>query len=55
MPAVSKAQQRFMGMCAHSPLHAHGKCPSQKVSEEFSHAPKDLPERKNPKSGRKVK
>lgn len=36
-PAVSAKQQRFMGMCAHSPGKAKGKCPSHEVSEEFSH------------------
>jgi hypothetical protein len=36
-PAVSAKQQRFMGMCAHNPGKASGKCPSHKVAEEFSH------------------
>lgn len=36
-PAVSAKQQRFMGMCAHSPGKAKGKCPSHDVAEEFSH------------------
>ena len=36
-PAVSDKQQRFMAMCARSPGKARGKCPSQSVSEEFSH------------------
>ena len=36
MPAKSKAQQRFMGMCAHNPKHARGKCPSPKVAREFA-------------------
>jgi hypothetical protein len=40
MPAKSKAQQRFMGMCAHSPSHAKGKCPSKSVAREFSFKPK---------------
>jgi hypothetical protein len=34
---VSAKQQRFMGMCAHSPGKAKGQCPSQSVAEEFSH------------------
>ena len=36
MPAVSKAQRRFMGMCEHDPKHAQGKCPSRAVAAEFS-------------------
>ena len=36
-PAKSAKQQRFMGMCAHNPGKAQGKCPSHEVSEEFSH------------------
>jgi len=36
-PAVSDKQQRFMGMCAHNPGKAHGKCPSKEVAREFSH------------------
>ena len=39
MPAVSKKQQKFMALCAHNPGAAQGKCPSHKVSEEFSHKP----------------
>lgn len=39
MPAESPKQQKFMAMCAHNPKHAKGKCPSHKVSEEFSHKP----------------
>ena len=56
MPATSQAQQKFMAICAHNPAHAHGTCPSQKVAEEFSHAPggrKSLPERKEPPKGGK--
>lgn len=40
MPAVSRKQQRFMAICAHSPSKAKGKCPSKKVAREFSHGPK---------------
>ena len=29
-----------MGMCAHNPGKARGKCPAHKVAEEFSHKPK---------------
>jgi len=36
MPAKSKKQQRFMAICSHDPKHAQGKCPSQKISREFS-------------------
>jgi len=39
MPAKSQRQQRFMGMCAHSPGKANKKCPPQKVAEEFAHKP----------------
>ncbi len=40
MPAASPRIQRFMGMCAHDPKHARGKCPSPEVAREFSHKPK---------------
>ncbi len=50
MPAKSKRQQRFMGMCAHNPEKAHGKCPPKDVAEEFSKTNgKDLPEKKAPR------
>jgi hypothetical protein len=39
MPAKTKRMQRFMGMCAHSPGKAKGKCPPMKVAREFSHKP----------------
>jgi len=39
MPAKTRKQQRFMGMCAHSPKHAEGKCPSKAVAREFSFKP----------------
>lgn len=39
MPAKTKKQQRFMGMCAHSPKHLD-KCPSKTVAREFSFKPK---------------
>ena len=50
MPAVSKAQRRFMGMCEHNPKHAAGKCPdmSQSQMSEFaSTSEKELPMRKS--------
>lgn len=47
MPAVSKRQQRFMAMCAHTPGKAHGKCPPKKVAKEFSHKPKRWPKKHN--------
>lgn len=40
MPAVSKKQQKFMGICAHNPSAARGSCPSKKVAREFSFKPK---------------
>lgn len=40
MPAYTKKQQQFMAICAHTPGKARGKCPPQKVAEEFSHKPK---------------
>lgn len=47
MPARSKAQQRFMAMCAHNPKHAQGTCPPPDVAREFARAPnfKRLPTR----------
>jgi hypothetical protein len=39
MPAVSKAQQKFMAICEHDPQHAKGKCPSADVASEFSSTP----------------
>lgn len=39
MPAKSKAQQKFMGMCAHNPGAAKGKCPPKSVAKEFSQKP----------------
>ena len=42
MPATSKAQQAFMGMCsaAAGRKKAKGKCPPLSVAKEFAHAPK---------------
>lgn len=56
MPAESKAQQRFMGMCS-TPAgrkKAKGKCPSLSVAKEFAHAPvgKSLPEKAKRRSFR---
>lgn len=39
MPAVSKRQQQFMAICAHSPGKSKGKCPPKKMAQEFSHKP----------------
>lgn len=39
MPSKSKAQARFMAMCAHG-THARGKCPPAAVSAEFNAADK---------------
>lgn len=48
MPAVSKAQQRFMAMCKHDPKHARGECPDEKTAGEFARTSrKGLPERKS--------
>lgn len=47
MPAKSKAQQRFMGMCSKHPGQAHGECPDKETAREFARTPrKGLPERK---------
>lgn len=40
MPSTSGKQARFMAMCAHSPQHAYGKCPSHAVASEFNEADK---------------
>jgi len=40
MPAKSKKQQKFMGMCANSPGKAAKQCPSKKVAREFAKKPK---------------
>ena len=48
MPAKSKAQQRFMAMCAHEPAHTRGTCPDmpRKSLREFASTPtKGLPKR----------
>jgi hypothetical protein len=39
MPAKSKKQQRYMGMCAHMD-NPPASCPSKKVAREFSFKPK---------------
>jgi hypothetical protein len=38
MPAKSRAQQRFFGMCLHQPRHARGQCPDlpRKAMETFA-------------------
>ena len=38
MPAVSKAQRRFMAGCEHSPKHMKGKCPDMNVKELHKYA-----------------
>jgi hypothetical protein len=40
MPAITKKQQQFMGICSHSPGKARGKCPPHAIAQEFSHKPK---------------
>lgn len=53
MPAKSKAQQKFMGMCstAEGRKQAMGKCPPKEVAKEFAKNPKGkkLPEHKKKK------
>lgn len=47
MPAKSRAQQRFMGLCASKPEKASKPCPPKAVAREFARAPaKKLPARK---------
>jgi len=50
MPAVSRAQKRFMDAAAHNPEFAKKAGVPQKVAKDFSEASKgkckDLPERK---------
>lgn len=50
MPAKSKAQQKFMGMCTTKKgrAKAKGECPPVKVAKEFAKKPKGkkLPARK---------
>ena len=40
MPAKTTKQQQFMGICAHHPEKARGKCPPKEVAREFAHKPK---------------
>ena len=57
MPSTSPKQARFMAMCAHSPQHAKGKCPSHAVSAEFNQADRNtgiLSEAKRRVKARKV-
>jgi len=52
MPAVSKAQRRFMGMCEHNPQHAQGKCPDMTKAQLHDFAAtkeKGLPQKKTRK------
>lgn len=39
MPAKTKKMQRFMGLCAHNPEKAYGKCPPKEVAREFARKP----------------
>ena len=53
MPAVSKAQQKYMAICEHNPQHAQGKCPDMSKSEMHDYAAtptKGLPYKKSLKS-----
>jgi hypothetical protein len=48
MPAKSRAQQRFFGLCMHQPSHAKGKCPDmpRKEMQKFAATKhKALPEK----------
>ena len=47
MPAVSRAQQRFMGMCAHTD-HPPERCPSKAVAREFARKGPTKPETPRP-------
>lgn len=40
MPAKTKRQQKFMGICSHNPEKARGECPPKDVAREFAHKPK---------------
>ena len=51
MPAKTKKMQKFMGLCAHNPGAAHGKCPPRAVAEEFAHKPKGGYRRKKRRMG----
>ena len=47
MPAKSKAQQQFMGICEHNPQHAQGQCPDMTHQQfhDFAATPtKGLPQ-----------
>ena len=39
MPAKSKKQQKYMGMCAHTSPKPKG-CPSKTIARKFSRKPK---------------
>ena len=46
MPAKSRAQQKFMGLCASNPEKAMKPCPPKAVAREIARQPtKGLPER----------
>lgn len=50
MPAVSKAQQRYMAGCKHNPKHMKGECPDEETAGHFARTPrKGLPDRKRRK------
>lgn len=56
MPAVSKAQQKYMAGCEHNPESMKGSCPSKSVASEFSSTPiKGLPGHVEKKSSGKLK
>lgn len=39
MPSVSRKQQRYMGLCAHSD-HPPASCPDRKTAREMARKPK---------------
>ena len=46
MPAQSKAQQKFMALCEHTPEKAAKKCPPASVAREYARTSrKGLPEK----------
>lgn len=52
MPAVSKAQKRFMKFCKHTD-HPPDKCPDRETAGHFTKTPdKGLPERKTKRKKR---
>ena len=55
MPAVSKAQQKFMAICEHDPQHAQGKCPNMSQQQFHDYAATPLTGLPNKKPADKLK